>query len=84
MTSLPPPAASYRALAGPARRLGWPAGLPAGAAAWLREAGLWLCGSSQSRLAQLERLRELDARMLRDVGLTRAQALRAKPWRDAP
>jgi len=44
----------------------------------LRELAAWLGGSPHSRLRQLEQLRALDERMLRDVGLTRSQARQAR------
>ena len=47
--------------------------------AWLHEVAAYLGASPGSRLRQMERLRELDERMLRDIGLTRADVLRGRP-----
>ena len=55
---------------------------PAGAAlSMLRRFGRW-CLRCQQRAAQRAHLAELDERMLKDVGITAAQAAHesAKPW----
>jgi uncharacterized protein YjiS (DUF1127 family) len=43
-------------------------------AGWLRELGLYLAGSVQSHRRQAEALASLDDRLLRDVGVSPAQA----------
>jgi uncharacterized protein YjiS (DUF1127 family) len=42
----------------------------------IREAGLWLTGSPHSRIRQRAALRNLDAHLLRDIGLTAEAARR--------
>jgi uncharacterized protein YjiS (DUF1127 family) len=48
-------------------------------AAWLREPGLYLAVSVQSRWRQTEALEALDDRLLRDIGLSPAEARIGRP-----
>jgi hypothetical protein len=52
-----------------------------GLRAILLEAGRYLAGSENSRLRQLRAMRQLDARLLEDIGLTPADARRGHPLR---
>ncbi len=45
----------------------------------LREALLYAAGSGDSRLRQIEALREMDPRMLRDLGLDLRDVMREPP-----
>ncbi len=45
----------------------------------LRELVRYIGASPQSRWHQLEALRDLDDRLLRDIGISRAQAMRGRP-----
>jgi len=47
--------------------------------AWLREPGLYLAVSAQSRWRQAEALDALDDRLLRDIGLSPAEARIGRP-----
>jgi uncharacterized protein YjiS (DUF1127 family) len=49
----------------------------------LREAGRWLAGSQSSRLRQRATLRDLDDRLLADVGISREEARRGHPLQPA-
>jgi L-amino acid N-acyltransferase YncA len=46
---------------------------------WVRELALFFSGSPQSRWRQLAALRELDDRMLRDIGISRAETMCGRP-----
>jgi hypothetical protein len=50
----------------------------------LIEAGRYLAGSPNSRLHQLAALRELDDRLLADVGISRCEAKLARPLHPSP
>lgn len=52
-----------------------------GLRAILLEAGRYLAGSENSRIRQLRAMRQLDARLLEDIGLTPAEARRGYPLR---
>lgn len=54
--------------------------LPRPIAAFLTELGRYVTGSPRSRWRQQAALLELDDRLLRDVGLTRREALAAPGW----
>ncbi|MDW6020677.1 DUF1127 domain-containing protein [Mesorhizobium sp. BAC0120] len=43
------------------------------------EAGRYLALSPRSRIRQLAALRELDSRLLADIGVTRAEATQGRP-----
>jgi uncharacterized protein YjiS (DUF1127 family) len=45
----------------------------------LLEAGRWLAGPQHSRLRQRAALRDLDDRLLADVGISREEARRGRP-----
>ncbi len=49
----------------------------------LREFAQYLCNSPRSRWRQLDALRQLDDRMLRDIGLTRYDAMSTASRRTA-
>ena len=68
-----------------------PAGLPAASGCFmissmlnvLLEAGRYLRGSQRSRIQQLAALRELDDRLLADIGVTPEEVGRARAYRQA-
>lgn len=59
--------------------LRWPGRAWCAIKAGLREALLYAAGSAASKLRQYEALREMDPRMLRDMGLDIGDVLRCAP-----